>query len=346
MKTFYETPVYGCNSENIPDSHIAQLSKTQTNKDKIREQLSLNKLVLVKSFSIDEAGELFGELVDSYNLRASYDLQMQFVVDMMEDREGVDEIAVTVNERDVYQIIQPHAEGDSTAPLDLFGLYCQSNAKQGGENILSLINQDADVSQLKAKEKAVVGDDLKDADIRKLKQGHLDAHEILQSCHNVCRILKETPEGKIVTRLMPIKKQKSVISEEELYTFWDNITVHDHAFHRFQYEVLKELDLLNDESTKSSFLGRLMQSIGLAKKPTASDITADYKEFMHVENDSDWAPADTDSGDVEAIAKLFDSHVVYKMQPGDFLIFNNRAWTHAVNNWGPGEVRKMFAMYA
>jgi alpha-ketoglutarate-dependent taurine dioxygenase len=67
---------------------------------------------------------------------------------------------------------------------------------------------------------------------------------------------------------------------------------------------------------------------------------------MHVESDSDWAPADTKSGTIEETAQLFDCHVQYKMEEGDLLLFNNRAWTHAVNNWNPDDERKLRAMYA
>jgi hypothetical protein len=73
---------------------------------------------------------------------------------------------------------------------------------------------------------------------------------------------------------------------------------------------------------------------------------ADYKLYMHVEKDSDWAPADSDSGTTEQTAKLFSCHVLLKMEEGDLLILNNRTWTHSVNNWPPTEVRKLSAMYA
>jgi len=93
-----------------------------------------------------------------------------------------------------------------------------------------------------------------------------------------------------------------------LYTYWDNITVHDHAFHKHNFELLKEVGILN-ESTSSN-----------------------YENYMHIEEDSIWASADTNSGDTSETAKLFDQHIVQDIKPDDFLILNNRAWTHAVNN--------------
>lgn len=49
---------------------------------------------------------------------------------------------------------------------------------------------------------------------------------------------------------------------------------------------------------------------------------------------------------MEDTASLFELHVVHKLAADEFLLFNNRAWTHAVNNWEPGQARRLSAMYA
>lgn len=322
MQKFYNTPVYNTlTDETIEDLLI--LESTDLSIARIAEALSQNKLILIRSFSFEKSSDLFRELVDHYNLTDSYEIQMQFAVHMMMDRKPINDVAVTVNNRGPYEIIQAHSEGDSTSQLDLFGLHCKKNAQTGGENILSLINQSADHSKLIAKEKAIVGQNLTDEDIYTIRGEHWDAKEILSECPTPSKVLSENPKGKVIVRNVPIKRSRSVITNEELVTLWDNVTVHDHAFHQHHYNLLKELNILNENSTN-----------------------ADYRAYMHVEADSDWAPADTKSGEVEETSGLFDRHIVHKMQADDFLIFNNRAWTHAVNNWVDGEQRDMFAMYA
>jgi Taurine catabolism dioxygenase TauD, TfdA family. len=322
MQKFYDTPVYNTlTDENIEDLLIVESADLDI--AQITEALAKNKLVLIRSFSFEKSSVLFRELVDHYNLTDSYEIQMQFVVHMMMDRQPIDDVAVTVNDRGPYQIIQAHSEGDSTSQLDLFGLHCKKNAETGGENILSLINQSADYSKLVAKEKAIVGENLTEDDIYAIRGNHLDAKEVISTCPTPHKVLSESPKGKVVVRNVPVKASKSIIANKELVTYWDNVTVHDHSFHQHHYDLLKELNILNENTVNS-----------------------DYKAYMHIEADSDWAPADTRSGEVEETSNLFDRHIVHKMQADDFLLFNNRAWTHAVNNWVDGEQRDMLAMYA
>jgi hypothetical protein len=247
---------------------------------------------------------------------------MQYVVTRIGVRDPVGNVAVTVNKREPHQIIQPHSEGDSTSPLDLFGLYCVRAAELGGENILSLVDQRADHSRLRAKEKAIVAANLSPSELRAVQGDHWDAKDVLAELPGDCRILRDTPSGKVVVRPVPLTPSISIITGESLISYWDNVTVHDRAFHRYHHALLRELGILHSQQSN------------------------DYESYMHVEDDSDWAPADTDSGDVEQTSNLFESHVVHKMQAGDFLVFNNRAWTHAVNNWPSGQVRELNAMYA
>jgi alpha-ketoglutarate-dependent taurine dioxygenase len=321
MAEFHDTPIFE-SSSGEQNEHLLVLDRSEVSIGNLEDGLRQGQLILSRNIPFDQAGTIFQKLADDFGLRASYDMQMQYVVSLMEDRESVDDIAVTVNERGPYQIVQPHAEGDTTSPLDLFGLYCEENANSGGENILSLIDQSADHSKLRAKEKAIVGTGLSNRQINKLRAAHLDAKDVIETCDPSDRVLAQTEEGKIVVRTVPVKSAPSVISGQDLLTYWDNVTVHDHAFHRHHHEILRFLGILHEQGSNT------------------------YEPYMHVENDSDWAPADTDSGSVEEIARLFSCHVVHKMEPHDFLIFNNRAWTHAVNNWPPDQVRKLSAMYA
>lgn len=322
MKTFHGVPIINANSADQLDPYVAVIEYDSAKLKAIQDALSANKLVLVKSIAFEKAGNIFSDLVDAYGLRDSYDLQMQFVVHLMQGREALNDIAVTVNERDPYQFIQAHSEGDSSSPLDILALHCTSNATSGGENIFSLVNQDANYSNLSAKEKAVVGHDLTDAEIQSLRINHRDAKAVIDTCPNSCRVLVQSGRGSVVVRKVPLARMQSVISGNAVTTLWDNVTVHDHAFHRHQYELLTSLAILHHP------------------------LGDDYKNYMHVEPDSDWAPADTNSGSVKQIANLFSCHVLYKMEPGDLLILNNRIWTHSVNNWPPSEERELSVMYA
>jgi hypothetical protein len=281
-----------------------------------------NQLVLVPSISFEQSGMLFQAIVNECGLGDSYDLQMKYVAHMLSGRTPIKNVAVSVNHRGAFEIIQAHSEGDTTSPLDLFGLYCVENADSGGQNILSLVNQTADHSNLRAKEKVVVGGELSRKEIAELRRGHLDAKVVLEHCPSPCRVLTDTGRGKVVVRLMPVLPAQSGITGENVVTYWDNVTVHDHAFHRHQFELLQHLGILR------------------------TDLGADYERYMHVEEYSPWAPADSDSGDVRQTSRLFSCHVVHKMNPGDFLIFHNRAWTHSVNNWPSNETRNLYAMYA
>jgi hypothetical protein len=321
MDPFQGVPVFDSSSSDNELQHIR--SDPDVSLSQLRDAIAQNKLVLLRSTPFTKAGSIFRRLAASYGLEDSYDLQMQYVVKAMKDRAPVGNLAVTVNERGPLQIIQPHSEGDSTSQLDLFGLHCTQNAMDGGENILSLIDQRADHSRLRAKEKAILGTNLSPGEIYELqRKEHLDARAVISDPSSVCRVLKETPRGSVVVRFVPIAASRSVITNESLFSYWDNVTVHDRAFHRHQYELLRHLAILQEGAGP------------------------DYAAYMHVEDDSPWRPADTDSGDIAQTAGLFRCHVVHKLAADDFLIFNNRAWTHAVNNWPPAQARKLTAMYA
>lgn len=321
MRKFYNKPIYNTHSDKKIDGLvILECDKIDINQ--ITKSLAENELILIRSFSFEKSTALFSDLVDYYGLRNSYDIQMQYVVHMMMDRTAIDDVAVTVNSRGPFQIIQSHSEGDSTSQLELFGLFCKKNAETGGHNILSLINQSADFSKLSAKEKVIIGENLSEAEINQLRGRHMDANTIASNSSPTDKVLFKSLNGKVVVRNVPIKPSKSIISNKNLYTFWDNITVHDHAFHKYHFALLKELEIL-------------------CEIPNSN-----YETYMHVEEDSDWAPANTNSGSLLETANLFDKHVVHKMKSDDFLIFNNRAWTHGVNNWPPGEERQLFAMYS
>lgn len=320
MQSFYGVPVFSgtCASS----SHLLALDTPPLNASSLYAGLEQNRLVLIRSASFETATRIFGQLVDHYGLRSSYNLQMQYVVHLTQDRDSVGDVAVTVNRRAPFQIIPPHAEGDTTSQLDLFGIHCVRNAVAGGENVFSLINQKADFSKIRAKEKAIVGHNLSTSELEELRRHHRNAKDVLASSPPGCRTLLQGRRGKVVVRSLPIAAYRSSITNDRLVTFWDNVTIHDHAFHRHHFELLRGLALVHEGAGPG------------------------YKAYMYVEPDSPWTPVDTDSGAVEQTAKLFVSHIVYKMQAGDFVVFNNRAWTHAANNWPPGEFRELTAMYA
>jgi alpha-ketoglutarate-dependent taurine dioxygenase len=322
MVDFYGVPVMPAGNAPKVSDYLLEAGGEAAKESTVITALREDKLVLIKHLSQAAAGDLFAGIVDYFGLRNSYDVQMKFVVHMLEDRAPVDDIAVTVNDRGPYQIIQPHSEGDSTSPLELIALYCHHNAEHGGENVFSLVNQAADHSALRAKEKYVVGKDVSAQDLQLIRQLHRDVAGLLDEEPEHSRVLYETETGKVVVTPRHLTLQRSVVNDRDVVTYWDNVTVHDHAFHEHQYALLSHLRMLR---------------AGLGN---------DYERYMHVEVDSDWAPADTRSGQLEYTAKLFSHHVVHKMQPGELLIANNRVWTHAVNNWEPGEQRRLVAMYA
>jgi hypothetical protein len=322
MDFFYNVPIFGIGKPCSANPHLSILKANQIDESYIRSNLKENKLILIRSTPFEVASNLFGKLVDGYGLRYSYDIQMQYVVTLLEGRDEVEGVAVTVNKRGPYQIIQPHCEGDTTSPIEFFGLYCVQNCEMGGENILSLINQSADHSKLRAKEKAILDLGLFNSEKFELQRHHLDAKEVVTEMPNSSRILLEKERGSVIVRPVPLKASRSLICGADLISYWDNVTVHDHAFHRFQHAILKHLNILN------------------------STLGPSYEPYLHIESYSICNPVDTDSGSVAETAQLFSCHVLHKMEAGDFLLFNNRAWTHSVNNWSPEQVRKLNAMYA
>ena len=321
MNEFFGIPVL-CRQVDEVGQYMLEIRSSEIDIVRVRNSIERNRLTLIRSISFSEAASLFQELVHQYGIGSSFDLQMQYVAHMLKDRTPIDNVAVSVNERGPLQIIQPHSEGDSTSPLDLFGLYCLKDAPSGGHNLLSLIDQDADHSRLRAKEKVIVAHGLSAKELASLRLGHLDAKSIVPECSDASRVLVETSRGKVVVRVVPVSRAVSAINGEKLVTYWDNVTVHDNAFHHFLFELLNHVGILNRGNG------------------------CNYRDYMHVEEDSNWAPADTQSGDIGQTSRLFRCHIIHKMKEGDFLIFHNRAWTHAVNNWIPGEERSLRAMYA
>jgi hypothetical protein len=320
MSSFLGTPISPLSADS---EHALFLDGTGVDPSTVANAIAENKLVLVRRMPFGQAPALFRRLCERYGLRDSYDLQMQFIVHSMKDRAPAGDGAVTVNDRGPLQFIQAHAEGNSTSQLDLFALHCTRNAEVGGENIMSLVDQSADHSTLRAKEKATVGSGLSPKELGALRgTEHLDAKEVLPACPSECHVLKNAPRGKIIVRKVPIRPAKSAITGADVVTYWDNVTAHDHAFHRHQYELLRHLGIFHQ---------------GTAER---------YESYMHVEDDSPWKPADTDSGDLQRTASLFARHYVYKMASDEVLLFNNRTWTHSVNNWAAGQTRKLTAMYA
>jgi len=167
-------------------------------------------LVLLRSFSFEKSTAIFNKLVDHYGLRDSYDIQMQFVIQIMMDRTGIDDVAVTVNSRGSFEVIQPHSQGHSISQLDLFRLFCKKNASSSEQNVLSLINQSVDHFKLIAKEKVITGQDLSQADINELKNTHFDAKKVVSDNQPIDRILYQTEKGKVVVTKPPITPSKSI----------------------------------------------------------------------------------------------------------------------------------------
>lgn len=322
LANFHGVPVLAANHGQDISEYLLQTNGATVLQSDVIAALQKDKLVLIHGLTQAAAGDVFSGIVDFFGLRDSYDVQMKFVVHLLEDRSPVDDIAVTVNDRGPYQVIQSHSEGDSTSPLELIALYCHDNAEHGGENIFSLVNQSADHAPLRAKEKYIVGNNISESDLKLMRQIHRDVEGLLPEMPQQSRTIFETATGKVIVIPRPLRPRKSVLTEREVITYWDNVTVHDHAFHEHQYELLKHLRIL---------------------RPGLGD---GYERYMHVEADSDWAPADTRSSQLEDTLKRFNCHLIHKMTPGDFIIVNNRTWTHAVNNWEPGEKRRLVAMYA
>lgn len=318
-------PIYYTDSKNsvLTCIKLSILDSSITNTYSIIKLLELDQVIIVKKNTFDQAVRIFENICAYYDLEKSYKVQMQYVVRLLKDRVGKDDKAVTVNNRGPYQIIQPHCEGDSTSPLDLFALYCKKNAEHGGENIFSSIKQSADFSKLKAKEKVIIGKDLNDLDRIRLRKHHLDAKKTARSILPEDRIVLKEEIGSLVVRKVPLEATYSPILKKKIYSLWDNVTVHDKSFHQFQYNFLMELELLKEE------------------------LGSNYSSYMHVEEDSYWAPADTFSSSPEDLHNYFDASIVHKMEPGDLAIINNKSWAHSANNWLTGNwEREIFAMYA
>ncbi len=323
MNDFHGASIWSpANGRGIGDALVA-MDEHACDVQRINEGLVRGSVVLVRSLSFERAVAVFDALVEIHGLRDSYDAQMQYVVGLMAGRDPVESVAVTVNKRGPYQMVQAHAEGDTTAPLELFGLYCVRNSDTGGESVLSLIDQAADHSKLRAKEKAIVDRGLSPSELNRLRRHPLDAKAVIGDASAACRTLAETEHGQIIVRHVPLAQGPSRISGEQLVTYWDNVTVHDHAFDRHHHALLTHLGILHPA-------------------PNAQT----YQAYMHVEDDSPWAPVDTDSGTVEETARLFRGHLVHKLGAGELLVVNNRLWTHAASNWPPDQCRTVYAMYA
>jgi hypothetical protein len=322
MNSFFGTPIYLSQEQAIGSGWLVKFTAKNMDFVKMKTALQNNKIVLISAVDLNLSGLIFGKFVDHFNLRDSYDLQMQVVGQAMASRTPVDDMAVSVSKRGEHKLIQAHSEGDTTSPLDLFGLYCKDNSPEGGESLFSMADQHVDHSRLRAKEKVIIGENLANAELHQLRLEHRDALKVDFEHHADDKVVQTIGRGSVVIRQFAVAPSQSIISGENLVTYWDNVTVHDHAFHEYHYELLKNFDLL------------------------CHRLGTDYQSYMHVGSYSDWAPADTKSGNVEQTSELFACHVSLKLDSGDLCFLNNKAWTHAANNWPSEQHRNIVAMYA
>lgn len=294
----------------------------------IAETLEAGHCILIHEIDRAHAETVFRQVSRHFDLEDSFDLQMGIGVDNTPSRDSVSLSAVSVNHRSDFQLIQPHSEGNTTMPMEIFGLHCTCNSEHGGETVLGLVDQAADFSALVAREKFLITPDAPAGSI--LADDLLAAHGSVRSVDTQVRpgdrVLETAADGtSVVVRDMPVEASPGLLLAKPAVTLWDNVTVHDRAFHRFM-------------------LG-LMRDRGLLVEPEPELPWSD-EFYFHIEPKAPWGPIRDRTADIEYVSSLFKQLIVVKLLPDQMLLVNNRLWTHAANNWAPSDTRILSAMYA
>ncbi|MFT5163910.1 MAG: hypothetical protein ACI9FJ_002507 [Alteromonadaceae bacterium] len=307
--------------QNVQDnSRLTTLTSDNIDSDLVIASLKQDQVVLVKGLNSDQADSLMKSVCTTLDLAQSLETQATYA-SSLGHRDNVGEYYMSVNKRDDYQYIAIHSEGSSFINMQLASFYCYENTTDGGETILMNVNPEGEIWD-KLQEQVRRGKSarpLTPAEVRQIKvMARLNMPEdTLKEDDEILKQSEVAPGFTVYNALAKPQKSHSVLLDREVYAYWDSVGCIDHdcanEFEDFlrAHDLLKLPDHVIDTATLDDSAVRRIKHYG--KK---------YEQ-------------------------LFKDNIIYKMQPGDFVIINNLTWAHGVNNWTPESgVRKVAAAFA
>lgn len=316
----------GATYRKIPDGSdkldvVNDLDRTRR-VNSIVSSLRNDHVALINGLNPNQADDLILDVAKVLDLEEELELQAGFA-DFLGHRSNVGKYFMTVNRREECQFVPPHSEGDSFAEMQLASFFGYENSTDGGETILMNVDSTSDVwgSLREETNRAILGGrPMSQNDIRRaraLYQIQLPKDTLKEDDEILSEYQSEIPGLTIARVRAKPRKTYSTILRRELHGYWDSIASIDHDNATEFAELLKQCELLKQPAN-------------------ALDIA---------ELDSQSERRSMRSGAV--FTKLFTRKIMYKLKPGDLVIFNNVSWTHATNNWSPGSgVRRVAAAFA
>jgi hypothetical protein len=311
---------------SVPEDHsrlkIMELNGGRIDIGILLQALREDLVVLVENLISEQADNIVYEVADALHLSNSLRLQAGFA-GFGGHRHNIGKYYMSVNQRDSYQFITPHSEGNSFVGMELASFFCHENSTDGGETILMNIRDSSkawQTSRESVKRARIEAKSLTNQDIlraRGLYNLNLPA-DVLRDDDIILQEYKcEIPNLTVVDALAKPQKSYSRILNCELYGYWDS---------------LASIDL----DAPSQFAHLLRQS-GLLREPP------DGLEVRQMDNCAHrriWHSRAT-------YMDLFRCKITRKLAPGDFIIQNNLTWAHSASNWSPASgTRKIAACFA
>lgn len=286
----------------------------------VENALKNDKIILVKNVLPEQADPLIENTAKHFRLLDSLMLQSAFA-SSKGHRDNIGRYFMTVNQRQHYQFVTPHSEGNGLSNMQLASFYCEENDTNGGETILFKVKGNKDIWQT-FKERTVRGKTLQpltDGEIRRVKgMFRIDLPNDELRDTDIVLGEQKVNEKLIICDVLAIPEPAySQIHNERRYVYWNSIEGVDR-------DSASEFNAFLEQE---SLLHQPEQPLSLTELDHSDDRRVDSFGVKY--------------------QQIFDGKVVLKLQPGDFVLVHNLAWAHSVNNWTPssGE-RKVYAAFA
>jgi hypothetical protein len=316
-----------CLSEVPEDTSRLRVAEYDSRRINVQSALSLLRedcVVLVRKVGPDQADQVVSDVAEGLGLSDSLKLQAAFAT-FKGHRVNVGEYFMTVNNRNDYQFIPPHSEGNSFVNMQLASFFCYENSTDGGETIL--MNLDPDASHEvwgRLREKVMrgrVGDrQLSRQELlraRGLYNINLPADTLKPDDQILREYVTEFPGLTVVDVLAKPQRAHSCILDRDLYAYWDSVG---------------SIDVDSAPQFES-----LLRSCGLIREPAGG---LKLQELDNAANRRVWSSA-------VSYKDIFRSKLTVRLEPGDLIIQNNLTWTHSASNWSPGSgTRSIAACFA
>ena len=288
------------------------LSNTEGfSRSSVIDALKRDDVVIIRGLNIKDAEYVIETVANDLGLLDGLRLQAA-LSELREHRSNIGRYFMTVQKRDQYHVITPHSEGDEISGIQLAAFYCVENETDGGQTIL--MNVDSSSTQweyLKEMTTRVIadtkmlspGDAARGRAIYRLRRGD----DFVRPADRVIRLISDMPLARVLAQAEPAY---SSILDKDIYVLWDTIGGVDSDLMAWFYEYLKELDLIVEPLEHAS-----LEMLDCAALRRFWSSGVDYDQ-------------------------LFKGSCMLKLRPGDMVIHNNLTWTHAANNWTPGQGKR------